>query len=253
MKINITYESISFLFPKLICASILGYTSNPERVAYDVVLQAETGFMNMNGAADGGPVKMPVALIDILAAHQLKEGILCALLEREKTGKGMLVNCSLEKAGLASLVNQSANYLMTGAVAERAGSLHPNIAPYGDMFKCADDKYIVLAIGSDKQFAELTSILGIPEISTQDLFINNVSRLQNRDALDLELSKAFIQKKSDVWMKDFIQKNVPAGDIKDMEQVMKSEVAQSMILEENVEGQITKRLSSVAFTIKQES
>jgi crotonobetainyl-CoA:carnitine CoA-transferase CaiB-like acyl-CoA transferase len=253
VKFNITYESLSFLFPKLICASISGYTSNPERIAYDVVLQAETGFMNMNGAADGGPVKMPVALIDILAAHQLKEGILCALLEREKTGKGMLVNCSLEKAGLASLANQSANYLMTGAVAQRAGSLHPNIAPYGDMFKCADGKYIVLAIGSDKQFAELTSILGISEISTKDLFINNVSRLQNRDALDLELSQAFIQKTSDVWMKDFIQNNVPAGAIKDMEEVMESEVAQSMVLEENVEGQITKRLSSVAFTIKQES
>jgi crotonobetainyl-CoA:carnitine CoA-transferase CaiB-like acyl-CoA transferase len=111
----------------------------------------------------------------------------------------------------------------------------------------------VLAIGSDKQFAELTSILGIPEISTKDLFINNVSRLQNRDALDLEISQAFIQKTSVVWMKDFIQNNVPAGAIKDMEEVMKSEVAQSMILEENVEGQITKRLSSVAFTIKQES
>ena len=253
VKFNITYESLSFQFPKLICASISGYTSNPERVAYDVVLQAETGFMNMNGAADGGPVKMPVALIDILAAHQLKEGILCALLERKKTGKGMLVNCSLEKAGLASLANQSANYLMTGAIAQRAGSLHPNIAPYGDMYVCSNGKYIVLAIGSDKQFAQLTSILGIPELASNPLFVNNISRLQNRSALDIELGKAFKKKTSDEWMASFVENNVPAGAIKDMEEVMQSEVAQSMILEENVEGQMTRRISSVAFTIKQES
>jgi crotonobetainyl-CoA:carnitine CoA-transferase CaiB-like acyl-CoA transferase len=253
VKFGITYDTLSFKFPQLICASISGYSSTPERVAYDVVLQAETGFMNMNGASDGGPVKMPVALIDILAAHQLKEGILCALIERQKTGKGMLVNCSLEKAGLASLANQSSNYLMTGAIAQRAGSLHPNIAPYGDMYACANGKYIVLAVGSDKQFNQLVEILEIPELANDPSFSTNISRLKNRSLLDMALSKAFIKKSSDEWMTQFIEKNVPAGAIKDMQEVMSSPLAQSMVLEENVEGQQTKRLSTVAFTITQES
>src|SRR5690606_15808816 len=103
-----------------------------------LILQAESGFMSMNGTPESGPVKMPVALIDVLAAHHLKEGILLALYERENSGKGKAVCVSLYDAALSSLVNQASNYLMAGKVPQRIGSLHPNIAPYGEIFETKD-------------------------------------------------------------------------------------------------------------------
>ncbi|MEZ4894975.1 MAG: CoA transferase [Saprospiraceae bacterium] len=115
-----------------------------ERPAFDAVLQAEAGFMFMNGEQNGDPVKMPVALIDTIAAHQLKEGILLALLHRERSGKGSMVHCSLMESALASLVNQASNYLMTGHIPQRMGSKHPNIAPYGDVYACKDGSQILL-------------------------------------------------------------------------------------------------------------
>jgi len=112
-KFQLDAEFISKKFPKLIQGIIRGFEFEKDRAAYDVVLQAETGFMFINGSADGPPTKMPIALIDVLAAHQLKEGILCAIIQKAKNGKGSRVEVSLEKAALASLANQASYFLMT--------------------------------------------------------------------------------------------------------------------------------------------
>ena len=109
-KFNITQDVLDAINPKLIHGRITGYGTDSDRVAYDLILQAETGFMSLNGTPDSGPVKMPVALIDVLAAHQLKEGILLALYERLKYGKGKLVSVSLYQAAVSSLVNQASSY-----------------------------------------------------------------------------------------------------------------------------------------------
>ena len=178
-KFGLEKDQLLALNPRLIIARLKGFDSDQNRVAYDIALQAETGFMYMNGTPESGPVKMPVALIDVLAAHQLKEGILSALLVRERTGKGMQVDCSLEKAALASLVNQATNYLMAGHIPQRMGSLHPNIAPYGEIFACADQKLLVLASGSDKQFVKICEILSIPETARDPRFATNQLRVIN--------------------------------------------------------------------------
>ena len=151
-KFNLSYASLREDNPRLIYAHLSGYGSDTARAAFDVIIQAESGFMHMNGQSDGPPTKMPVALMDVLAAHQMKEGILCALLEREKTGKGGLIEASLIDSGIASLANQATNYLMGDSIPSRKGSIHPNIAPYGEYFECKDGKLMVLAIGTDKQF-----------------------------------------------------------------------------------------------------
>ena len=153
-KFKVDYESIKAIKPTIIYGQINGF-SNSERVAYDVVLQAESGFMFMNGQSDSKPTKMPIALIDVLAAHQLKEGLLVALLKREKTGEGSFVSCSLEASALASLANQATNFLMNDFVPQRIGSLHPNIAPYGEIVTTKDGKNLVLAAGSQIQFQKL--------------------------------------------------------------------------------------------------
>ena len=110
--------------------------------------------MYMNGPPGSPPTKMPVALIDVLTAHQLKEGICLALLKREQSGMGSLVEVSLFEAGVASLANQALNWLQAGHIPQQMGSEHPNIAPYGTVFYSKDNKPLVLAIGTDRQFSD---------------------------------------------------------------------------------------------------
>lgn len=248
-KLGMDYESLSKENPGLIYASIEGFTSNPSKVAFDMVLQAETGFMGMNGYPDQMPAKLPVALIDILAAHQLKEGILIALLKKRESGKGSYVSVSLEEAALSSLANQASNYLMEGHVPQRMGSLHPNIAPYGEVFYSKDEKLIVLAIGTDYQFNSLCEFIGAPELNSDPRFASNADRVVNRSELK-ELLTPYIQS---ILLEEFISvcttKNIPVGEVKSMDQVMENPVAKEMILYETINGKETKRLRTVAFKI----
>jgi crotonobetainyl-CoA:carnitine CoA-transferase CaiB-like acyl-CoA transferase len=248
-KFNLTYLDIQKTNNNVIYAQLNGFKSRPERVAFDVVLQAECGYMNMNGQIDSPPTKMPLALMDILAAHQLKEGILVALLKKEKTGKGSLVETSLEEAALSSLANQATNWLMNQEIPQRIGSMHPNIAPYGDIFNTKDNKLLVTAIGSSKQFESFCNLLGRTEIAYDDKFATNQNRLKNRIELQEELGSLILHYNRDALIEECIQRNVPVGAIKNMKEVFNSETAQNMLLEEIVNGEKTTRVKSIAFKI----
>jgi crotonobetainyl-CoA:carnitine CoA-transferase CaiB-like acyl-CoA transferase len=249
-KFQLDADFISKKFPKLIQGIIRGFEFEKDRAAYDVVLQAETGFMFMNGSADGAPTKMPVALIDVLAAHQLKEGILCALFDRSKSGKGSVVEVSLEKAALASLANQASYFLMTGNIPQRMGSLHPNIAPYGELFQTQDEKWIVLAIGSDEQFRKLGMILNT-EMTTQDVrFSSNTSRVENRIELHAILQQEFRKTTCDDFETIALESGIPYGRVRNMKEVFERDAAVQNVLEEIIDGNETKRMASVAFSIR---
>jgi crotonobetainyl-CoA:carnitine CoA-transferase CaiB-like acyl-CoA transferase len=237
-------------FSKLIYAQISGYGIEDETPAFDVVLQAEAGFMFINGEADGKPLKMPIALIDVLAAHQLKEAILIALLQRSKTGLGTTVHISLYNAALSSLANQATNYLMGGVVPQRMGSLHPNIAPYGETFSTNDGKAIVLAVGNDKQFESLCKCLNLENVADFNLYKSNSLRVQNRMKLGKILAEAFSKFDSATLLNELKNNNVPCGDIRSMDEVLNNETAQKLILEEILDdGQITKRMATAVFDI----
>jgi crotonobetainyl-CoA:carnitine CoA-transferase CaiB-like acyl-CoA transferase len=237
-------------FPKLIYAQISGYGIDDETPAFDVVLQAEAGFMYINGEADNKPLKMPIALIDVLAAHQLKEAILIALLNRFKTGLGATVHISLYNAALASLANQATNYLMGGKIPKRMGSLHPNIAPYGETFYTSDKKAIVLAVGNDKQFESLCKCLRLENDLDLNDFKTNVLRVKNRLKLEQILANAFSKWDSSMLLDELKNNKIPFGDIRSMDEVLNNEKAQKMILVETLQdGQITKRMATAAFDI----
>jgi crotonobetainyl-CoA:carnitine CoA-transferase CaiB-like acyl-CoA transferase len=237
-------------FPKLIYAQISGYGIDDETPAFDVVLQAEAGFMFINGEAGGVPLKMPIALIDVLAAHQLKEAVLVALLQRSKTGLGATAHISLYNAALSSLANQATNYLMGGEIPQRMGSLHPNIAPYGETFYTNDGKAIVLAVGNDKQFVGLCTCLNLENIDALDLYKTNALRVQNRMELGKILAEAFSKFDSATLLTDLKNNNVPCGDIRSMDEVLDNETAQKLILSETLkDGQITKRMATAVFDI----
>ena len=183
-KWEVDAATLMALNPKLIYADLTAYGDDDPRVGFDAIIQAEAGFTYMNGQPESGPTKMPVALMDLLAAHQLKEGILLALLTRARTGTGTHVSTNLLAAGLASLANQAANWLVAGHVPQRMGSEHPNIVPYGTIYPTADGRAIVLAIGNDAQFAQLCAALGLPELAADPDFAHNAARVRNRAALN---------------------------------------------------------------------
>ena len=246
-KLNITDSSLLGINPRLIIGKINGYGTSSDRVAYDLILQAESGFMSMNGTQESGPVKMPVALIDVLAAHHLKEGILLALYQREKTGKGQSVSVSLYDAAISSLVNQASNYLMAGHVPQRIGSLHPNIAPYGELFITKDEATITFAIGSNTHFSKLCQSIGLGSLIDEPRFNSNQNRVINREELALLIQAKISVFDSKVLLDQLQDQNVPAGKVKRLDEVFNDESAKSLIREEDVNGIKTKRITSIAF------
>ena len=246
-KFGIDDDTLQGINPRLINAKINGYGEDSDRVAYDLILQAESGFMSMNGTPESGPVKMPVAFIDVLAAHHLKEGILLALYEREKTGKGKSLSTSLYDAAVCSLVNQATNYLMGGHIPERIGSLHPNIAPYGELFETVDNSIITFAIGSDTHFKKLCRVLELTNLEEDGRFKTNQDRVINRKELFRCINNKIKLLECEALLRELEELNVPAGKVKNLEEVFRDKEAQNLVRTEVIDGVETKRTTSVAF------
>ncbi len=229
-KLGVDYQTLSALNPRLIYGQISGFGSSNPRAGYDAVIQAEAGFMFMNGEPGGPSLKMPVALMDILAGHHLKEGILLALLNRQGSGKGELIEVSLIQAAIASLANQATNWLVAGVTPQKHGSAHPNIAPYGDIFKTADGHEILLSIGSDKQFRSFCFTLGIPDIPLDSSYCTNEARVRNRHDLNLILSKKIELFHLQFLAEAFRKSNVPYGIVKNMQEVFDTPEATNLLM-----------------------
>jgi len=250
-KLGLTEKRIRRINPTILHGHIKGFADQPDRPAFDVVLQAEAGYLSMTGTDEHHIAKLPIAMIDVLAAHQLKEGLLLALLKRERTGRGSYVEVSLEEAALTGLINQASNYLMAGAIAKPMGSLHPNIAPYGEVFACADDGRIVLAVGSDKQFTILCEVLDLAGTATAPLFRTNTLRVQHREGLGHILAPAFADHDRDELLSKLISAGVPCGAVRTMDEVMATPAAKAMILESRIDGAETRRIRGNAFRISE--
>jgi crotonobetainyl-CoA:carnitine CoA-transferase CaiB-like acyl-CoA transferase len=243
---GLDYESINAIQPTIIYANLTAYGEQSDGVGFDVLLQAETGFLYMNGEADGPPVKMPVALIDLLAAHQLKEAILIALIDRYQNNRSSFISVSLAKSAVASLANQAANYLNEGFIPQRMGSQHPNICPYGDIFETQDGKAILLAVGTEQHFQVLCKILQLPELAIHPKFATNANRVVHRKEMIVLLQNAFKNFKQVDLLNQFTEQKVPAGVINDMQAVFELPYAKEMILEDVVGNKCVK---TIAFEI----
>ncbi|MEZ4687180.1 MAG: CoA transferase [Bacteroidia bacterium] len=214
-------------FPRLIIVEISGYGPEDSRPAFDAIIQAACGFTYMNGPAGRGGEKMPVALMDILAAHHAKEGLLLALLNRMKTGMGGLVQVDLLSAGLSSLANQASNYLVAGVVPGPIGSAHPNIAPYGERFETVDGP-LILAVGNDRQFAGLCQLL---DWDFPEKFGKNAARVKEREAVNRELAGRIKAWPREALLKALSEAGVPAGPVNDIAEAMELDQAKALMLE----------------------
>ncbi len=249
-KLGMDYKTLNEVNDQLIYAAVTAYGENDSRPGFDSIIQADTGWISMNGPRGGMPLKMPVALMDILAAHQLKEGILISLIQRMKTGKGCKVSVSLFDSGVSALTNQASNYLNLGIVPTPAGSQHPNIAPYGEICLTADQVPIMLAIGTDLQFKNLCSLLELKSILEDSRFQNNSQRLVHREELTHLLSDAFATKEAAYLLDEAKKVKVPLAPIKNLQQVFDMPQAQKLILEQkHDEDRISKRVRTTIFSI----
>jgi crotonobetainyl-CoA:carnitine CoA-transferase CaiB-like acyl-CoA transferase len=219
IKLGLDAATLRELNPRLIYAQISAYGQDDPRPGFDAIIQAESGFTFLNGEAGAGPVKMPVALMDLLAAHQLKEAILLGLLARASSGLGRHVHVSLLEAAMASLANQATNFLVAGVVPQRMGSEHPNVVPYGSIFRLDDGQDLVLAVGTERQWRNLADALGHPEWAADPRFADNTARVANRADLNQQLTEALGGLHGAVVRERLQVAGVPFGVVNDMRQV----------------------------------
>ncbi|MDD3875148.1 MAG: CaiB/BaiF CoA-transferase family protein [Bacteroidales bacterium] len=247
-KLKVDFENLKQINNSIIYAQITGYGTQNRRAGYDAIIQAESGFTFMNGNSEGPSVKMPVALMDILAAHQTKEAILIALYLKEKNKTAQYIDVSLIKSGIASLANQAANYLVGNVIPKRSGSGHPNIAPYGTIFKTADKKEIVLAIGTDRQFEKLVNILGVSFLAADPKFSKNQQRVVHAEELNLLLQSELIKFKSNEILLQLEERGIPAGGVLNMAEVFeKSDAKEMMVINTDKSGKTISGVKSIAF------
>ena len=230
-KLSLDYATAKSLNPKIIYGQINAYGENDPRPGFDAILQAEAGFTYLNGEPDGPPTKMPVALVDLLASHQLKEGLLLSLLKRERTGLGSFVSVSLLQAGVASLANQATNFLTADYIPQRMGSEHPNIVPYGSILKCLDDVELVIAAATERQFRKLMLCLDLSDVAEDPKFATGAQRVERRE----ELLKIIRSKAAQVTAAQLGQKlhdeKVPFGYVNDMRAVFSQAGAKEITLD----------------------
>lgn len=231
-RLKVSYEVLQRINPRLIYGHITGYGPDDARAGYDAVVQAESGFMYLNGEPDGEPLKMPVALMDVLTAHQLKEGLLVALLQRERTGQGQLVQVSLLQAAVSALANQATNYLVAGQEPQRMGSEHPNIVPYGSVYTCRCGNKLVLAIGDDRQFRKLCAILGAESIADDPKYKTNYERVQHRQELNQLLRQLIAQQEREPLLQQLHAQHVPAGAVHTIPEVFAQPQARQLLLQQ---------------------
>lgn len=221
---GLDYAALKAVNPKLIYCSITGFGQDgpyAKRAGYDFMIQGLGGLMSLTGRPEGeegaGPMKVGVALTDILTGLYATVGVLAALNHREQTGIGQHVDLALLDVQVACLANQAMNFLTSGVPPRRLGNAHPNIVPYQD-FPSADGDFL-LAVGNDSQFRKFCEVAGQREWADDSRFISNKARVANRDVLIPLIRQATVFKTTAEWISALEQAGVPCGPINNLAEV----------------------------------
>ncbi len=214
------YDDLAAVNPALVYCSISGFgQAGPyrDRPGYDFLVQAMGGLMSVTGEPGGPPLKVGVAVTDLLTGMYAATAVLAALAERERSGRGQHVDLALLDVQVAALANQAESFLVTGRAPGRLGNAHPSIVPY-QAFRTRDG-HVVVAVGNDGQFARLAAVVGRPELASDARFATNGARVEHRGALVGILSDVLAARATDEWVRALDAADVPAGPINDLAQV----------------------------------
>lgn len=225
-KHRLAYESLKGVNPKLVYCSISAFGQDgpaANEPGYDAMIQAISGLMSVTGVADGepgaGPVKVGVAVSDLITGMYAACAIMAALNEREQSGRGEYIDLALLDTQVAALANQTLNYLVSGKSPIRRGTAHPNIVPY-QAFPTRD-AWLMLAVGNDRQFADFCAVAGATKLAKDTRFRTNAGRVTHRSALVPAIEKLCRKKTTKEWVKILTRAKVPCGPINSIADVFR--------------------------------
>ena len=222
-RLGLGYKTLAKLNPKLVYCAISGFgESGPEaaRAGYDLVVQAESGIMDITGFEDGPPVKVGTSIADLVAGMSAAHGVTLALLARHRTKRGQKVEISMQDAMAALLTYQAGIYFGTGNKPGRRGNKHPSIVPY-EVFRAAD-AYLTLGVANNSLWERCCVALEHPELMKDPRYATEAARVQNRDVLVPRLNEILGTRSADDWLKRFEEVGVPAGRIRTVAEVCES-------------------------------
>ncbi|MDX2424413.1 MAG: CaiB/BaiF CoA-transferase family protein, partial [Amphritea sp.] len=219
-----------------------------ERAGYDFMIQAMGGLMSVTGEPDGQPMKVGVALVDVMTGLYACNAIQAALLHRRETGVGQYIDMALLDVQVATLANQAMNYLASEKPPARFGNAHPNIVPY-EAFPTADG-HIILAVGNDGQFAKFCALAGAPELATNPAFETNSLRVENRDDLTPIVAELMTHQRSDWWLEQLSEQGVPCGPINTLDKVFADPQVKHRQLRVDLPHPVAGSVASVANPVK---
>jgi formyl-CoA transferase len=214
------YEALRALNPGLIYCAITGYGQNGpyrDRPGYDFIIQAQGGIMSITGPVEGPPMKVGVAIVDIMAGTFAATSILAALHERERSGQGQYIDIALLDSHVAWLANVSSNYLVSGQRPARYGNAHPNIVPY-EPFPTSDG-WIAVGVGNDRQWQRLCTLADWDDLAADERFMTNPQRVEHRDTLVPILQEKFQARTSGEWHAALLEAGIPCSPINSIDQV----------------------------------
>lgn len=221
---GLDYEALKEVNSRLIYCSITGFGQDgpyASRAGYDFLIQGMGGLMSLTGRADGtegaGPVKVGVALTDVMTGLYAAVGVLAALARRERTGEGQHIDLALLDVQIAGLANQASNYLIGASVPRRLGNAHPNIVPYQEF--PTSDGYMIIAVGNDSQFRHCCAVLGRPEWASDERFLTNPQRVTHRTDLVAMMEASTRQRTTREWVDAMEAAGVPCGPINNLAEV----------------------------------
>jgi len=241
-RLGIDYETLAKLNPRLVYGSISGFgQTGPyrDRPGLDQIAQGLSGLMTVNGEPGRGPMRVGLPVADLTAGFMLAHGILCALLERERSGRGQWVHTSLLQANIRLMEFQAARYLLAGEVPGQAGNYHPISEPTG-VYRASDGSLIIQA-GGQTLFRRLCDALGAPELVSDPRFVDGSTRLQHRPELTVEIEKCLASRTASEWVARLTEYGVPAGPVLNVEQCFANEQVQTLPVVAEVEHPVLGR------------
>jgi len=230
-------EVLSRRCPRLIHCRVTGFGADGPLgglPGYDAILQAMGGIMSVNGTEDGGPTRVGMPVVDMVAGLNAVIGVLLALRNRAETGRGQFVEAALYDSAISMLHPHAANYVLSNELPRRTGNNHPNVSPYSTYR--TGTRPIYLAVGNDRQFARLCEEIGAPEIAADERFLSNGARVTNRETLREVLEEAMAAHDGSALAERLIRAGVPAGPVLDVAESLAHPHTQHRQLNVEIDG-----------------
>lgn len=250
-RLGLAYEQLAERFPRLVCCSISGFGQTGPRTkepGYDAVVQAEGGLMSITGAADGQPYRLGVAISDIVSGMFAAQGIAFALLARERSGRGQLVDVGMLDATAALLTYQAGIYFATGRTPGRLGNRHPTIVPY-ETFEASDGDFVI-AVGNDEQWRRFCQAVELDALAQDERFATNRERVTNYDTLRPLLAAQLRTRSRAGWVGQLRPAGVPCGAVREVAEVLEDPQIEARGMVQELEHAVAGALKMTGIPIK---